>query len=215
VNQFRLLNWIPWVLVGAFGCLLVVPATRALAFRLQDENGPIEWATVILLSAAIVCAVLAARKAAARRERFLLIAGAAALFFVCGEELAWGQHISGTPISEQWAAANRQKETTVHNLDVLQGKSEIWYLLPGLAGLIAARSAGLRRWLGVAAVDASLAPGLALVALYALAELGAVFLPHDRFASVHSALPPLGETIELVIGWLALLWARAARARTA
>lgn len=213
--QFRARDWIPWIAAGLYGALLAIPATRGFAFRLQDENGPVEWATVILLAAAAAAAAIAARSPATRRDRLLLIAGAAIFLFVCGEELAWGQHITGKPFSEQWAAANRQQETTLHNLGFMQGKSEIWYLVPAAVGLIAIRLAGLRRWLGAAAVDAALAPGLSLVALYALAELSAAFLPGGRLAAVQAGLPPMGEFIELVIGWLALQWAWTARARTA
>lgn len=206
--------WMPWLVAGCFGLLLILPPTRAWAYQLQLEDGPIEWATAVLLALAGLIAILAAARAGSGRERVLLGGAALAFLLVCGEELAWGQHILGHPLWEGWAAINRQQETTLHNLDGMQGKAELLYLLPALAGLAAIRLAGLRRWLGAAAVSADLAPGLLLVSLYSVAAIANAVLLRDRNSELHSFFAPMSEMIELIIAWLALRWSVQARAAT-
>lgn len=207
----RCLDWGPWLAAGAFGVLLALPATRSFALGIQEENRLIEWATVALLAVAVSAAAHAALRPGTARERGLCAAAALAFIFVLGEEIAWGQYLLGGPISSSWADANRQGETTLHNLDLLQGKSELWYLLPALAALFATR-APLAGTLGRAAVSPRQIPALILVVLHALAELSSTWWPQrPPLDNLAAGLRPMGELIELVIAWIACRWALGAR----
>lgn len=208
----KLLDWWPWPACAGFGLLIAAPPTRHLARRLQVESGPLEWASAAMFAAAALLALLASRRASLRRVRFLLLACGLMLVFVVGEEIAWGQHLIGRPLSAAWADANSQGETTVHNLPGMQGKSEIWYLAPAAAGLLAIRLRRLSGWLGAATMPARLQPALLLVAGYALAEaiLAAGF--PDAFDRVRDFAHQMKEMLEFVIGWIALRWAWTARA---
>jgi hypothetical protein len=197
------------VLVGVYGLLVVLPPTRELAYRLQVENSAIEWLTFLLLFLGGVFALRTVSRAGGLARAMLLLGGLAFLV-AAGEEIAWGQHLLGHPVNEEWAAANRQGETTLHNLGPFQGKSELLYLVGTLCGLLAARPA-FRTRLGPAAAGSRLVPGLVLVGGFALAEVVLQFVPPPR--AVVEGMRMLDEPVELVIGYVAFLWAVTAFAR--
>lgn len=196
------LDWAPWLVAAAYGALLAAPPSRGFAHRIQLENGPIEWATVVLLLTGAVALGAAFLQARPGRERAAFGAGALVIAFVAGEELAWGQYLLGGPISETWAAVNAQNETTLHNLAPLQGKAELWYFFPALAGMLAMRGA-VARWLGGAAPSPRLLPALWLVMLQAVAEFLSTWFPQGpAWRLLYDGLRPMGEVIEMVIGWI-------------
>lgn len=196
-----LLDWAPCLAIGTAAVLLAAPATRGFAIRIQKENAPIEWATVALLLAAILgCSLASAR--ARGRERILHAFAAATFTFVAGEELAWGQYLLGAPISESWAAANRQGETTLHNLAPLQGLAEFWYFFGALAAMLALLP-GAARWLGRAAPSRRQLPALFCVAGFAVCEAASTWLPkRPPWDKVYEGIRPLGEYVELTIAWI-------------
>lgn len=196
--------WVPWGIAAIYGLLLTIPATRALAYDLQRENGPVELVTFLLLAAAGLLSFRVAIRVDARLPRFLTAIAGVVLLFVAGEEVAWGQHFLGEPLSASWADANRQGETTIHNLAPFQGKSELIYLVIALVGLVSRRPAIARR-LEPAHVSKVLVPGLLLVVLYALTEIATVFLPTPHL--IQEGMPGLAEVIEMITGLLALMWA--------
>ncbi len=196
--------WAPWGIAAIYGMLLVIPGTRAFAYELQRESGPVELATFLLLAAASLLCYHAAIRVDARLPRLLTAAAGVVLFFVAGEEVAWGQHFLGEPLVESWADANRQGETTVHNLAPFQGKSELIYLVIALAGLISRRPAIAQR-LEPVHVSKLLVPGLILVVLYALTEVATAFLPTPHI--IQEGMRSLAEVIEMITGLLALTWA--------
>jgi len=204
----RLLDWGPWIVTGLFAALIALPDTRNFALGLQKENQPIEWLTVLLLLLGAGAAMTCAARPGPIRERFVFGLGAALFFFVAGEELAWGQYLLGGPISESWAAANRQGETTLHNMGALQGKAELMYLLPAVCALVAMRGR-CSHWLGRAAPSRRLAPALILVALFSIVEFASTWFPAGRplWDSLYAGIRPLGEMIELVIGWIVCRYA--------
>ena len=58
------------------------------------------------------------------------------LFFIAMEEIAWGQWFFHFETPEEWAKINKQGETTLHNLEGIQGNSEILRIIFGVGGLI-------------------------------------------------------------------------------
>lgn len=84
-----------------------------------EEDGPIEWGTVLaLLSAAFVCL---GRFLRLRRRRPLLFLASTlllgALFlFGAGEEISWGQRMLGFESPAWFQDYNLQRDTNIHNL---------------------------------------------------------------------------------------------------
>ncbi len=127
--------------------------------RLAEEDGFVEWLTVLGLLAA--GAVQGVRWWGFRQNQSpawsLVTLGSVALFvFGAGEELSWGQRIFGWG-AELDLSANRQNELNLHNMEVggLNMNKVIFTYGLGL-GLgfylvvlpaLAKRYTGLRRWL--------------------------------------------------------------------
>lgn len=129
--------WIP-ALFGKAGYRLFAMLTH--------ENGPVEIATFLLALLAAGLAWQHARTLWRRREArwagpvyFFFAVG---MFLVAMEEIAWGQHLLRFQTPAFWSEINVQRETTLHNVEGLQGKSEYFRLafcLGGLVGLLAGR----------------------------------------------------------------------------
>ena len=85
---------------------------------LVSENGPYEWAQVILTGTGFFLALLLLTKKEIRTRRlYVFWFGLAALgcFYIAGEEVSWGQHVAGWQTNADWAALNDQNETNLHN----------------------------------------------------------------------------------------------------
>lgn len=202
----RLRDWWAWPSTLAFAVLVLLGATRAWAFRLQEEGGAIETATVLLLLLGAAGTARGALGAGAALERAAWLLATLAFLFIAGEELAWGQHLLGHPLIPSWAAVNRQQETTVHNLDAFQGMSELWYMLAAAAGAACA-SRRAERILGAAAVPRRVLPTLGLIAAIGLAELLVSLAPQRAFfESLERGLQPLGEWNELLVACVACVY---------
>lgn len=193
-------DWLPILYLGVAAAAFALPPTRDLAITLQLENGLVEWATVLFLMIAVGACGVAAKRAAGR-ERALLILAAAAFFLVAGEEVAWGQWMFG-PISESWAAANSQGETTLHNLTAIQGTGQLWYLVASVVAM-AAMLPRPAAWLGIAAPARRLLPALAAVCAFAACRTAAATMRHDpRWDGLLEGVRLLSEYVESVIGWI-------------
>lgn len=109
-----------WILRGIFALGIVsaffmaLMAPDAFSTRFATEDGPIEYATAILLFAAsLILGYLCYLS-----RRWLVALYALAFFFAAGEEVSWGQRIFGIESSEFFAQNNFQGETNLHNLVV-------------------------------------------------------------------------------------------------
>jgi len=86
---------------------------------ISEENHLLEWLQFLLLVAASVLLARSARNHV--RAGFWVIGGlfllaAVGVFFVAGEEIAWGQQVFGWGTPEPLAEVNVQGETTLHNI---------------------------------------------------------------------------------------------------
>ena len=196
-----------------FGAMLIVAAVlhnRQLGKDLYAENGPIELPTFLFLVGACVLAMVAAWRLW-RQDRDILKTGALVgfalgCFFVGGEEVAWGQWFVPYQTPEGWAEMNAQGEMTLHNLDGLQGKSEVLRVVFGLGGLAGLLLLFWKR-LRVVAPPVALAPWFLLIALFGAGELVTdwVTLPIEV---VHDGLRGklFSELQELAIAGVALAY---------
>jgi len=137
---FRTAAWIFWLpLVGA---VLVAAArlNKDLYRFLLQEDGPVEWAQFIFFSLACVSGVGVAiqRFRAGHRWQALLYVGfALAVFFVAGEEIAWGQRLLDWETPKALKDINLQGETTLHNIRGVLGKVDLVMMLAGAYGAVA------------------------------------------------------------------------------
>ena len=118
---------------------LILPKTRYWSLWMLKENHPIELLTfTMFFLGGILGLFLAQREKRGGGKTttcIFYVVFSACLLFIAMEEIAWGQWFLGFETPDAWAAINEQGETTIHNLVGLQGRSEIFRLASGIAGL--------------------------------------------------------------------------------
>jgi hypothetical protein len=108
---------------------------RDVYYRAVQEDGAVEWATVLLLIPGMWLSVAAARRArtdAGAFRWFFVGLGAFCLFFA-GEEISWGQRLMAYQPPEYFLEHNTQQELNLHNLFKHAVRTK--YLLMGIVGL--------------------------------------------------------------------------------
>jgi uncharacterized membrane protein len=121
--------------------IILARADKSVYRFLTDEDSVLEWPQVFGLAAACIFALLCAwRLHGSHRSLVALayLAFALGCFFVAGEEIAWGERLIGYGTPEALEEINEQRETTVHNIDVVQQFTNLTYLIAGLYGSIGA-----------------------------------------------------------------------------
>lgn len=196
----------PFIFLFAFALLLVLPPTREVALWLLDENRPVELLTFVALLGGGVFGLALALRLRGRVSRWTLgfySLFALALFVVGMEEVAWGQSFFKFETPPAVEALNAQGELTLHNLEGLQGHSELFRLLFGVGGL-----GGV--WLGRrAAFRAVAAPTLLLPWFLVISAHAALDAYDDLFPfapEVTTLMRQTSEVVELLIGIAGLLY---------
>ena len=201
---------LPAAVLLVYAALLAHPGSRDFAVAMVQENRPVELLTFAFLMAAGVLAFRVARRMRERGKVPLVWlfhqAFGLAMIFIAMEEIAWGQHFLGFETPDRLEEINQQGETTLHNIGRLQGRSEVFRLVFGFAGLV-----GI--WLYYQppftdiGVTPSLWPWFAVIALAA-----AIDLHHDYFpvgtGFYDQGWRWLSEVVEMLIGAAALLYVR-------
>ena len=198
---------LPALTLIAYGAALALDRTHAAAVALVQENRPVELATFALLAAAGVAGLWHASVGRLRSEpawvRLFHGAFGLAMVVVAGEEVAWGQWFFGFATPEAVAAANAQGELTLHNVGALQGRSELFRVAFGAAGLFGVWLAAWPRWCRVAAPRA-MVPLLLTILVASLLDMHADMVEvvaYDRGWRWTS------EVVEMLIGAAALMYA--------
>jgi hypothetical protein len=207
-SSARLANRIaPFALLFGYALLIAAPATRPFAREMSLENRPIELLTFGLLLLSAWLSLRLAFRARAHGESRLVwgfyLAFGIALLLVSMEEVAWGQAFFDWSTPEAWRAINVQGETTLHNLEPLQGRAgyfRILFALGGLIGILIGRFAVFRP----IAAPTLLLPWLLAIGM----EAGASFywLIVERDAGIDRGVRILSEMSELLIAIAALLY---------
>jgi len=150
------------LLFVAFAALYLSDQTRYL--RILDEDGPVEWATVVLLVAAAAGAARRARPAGSYRRFWVGLALLCALAAI--EEISWGQRVIQVPSPDFFVRHSDQQEINLHN--VFQQWSGLTtklvaavVLLPLLAPRVPALRDAAARW-GIVVPPRALAGGFLL-----------------------------------------------------
>lgn len=150
------LHWWYWASLPVLVVLLVIfahylsPELYELMTRRDEAGfGVVENLTVLVLLPAIVAGFMTFRDRRLFpdwRLGWTTLSCTLACIYFAGEELSWGQHLFGWQTPESFAAANKQRETNLHNLNGVGGwfnqKPKMlveWWLLLGGVLLPAAR----------------------------------------------------------------------------
>lgn len=122
------------------GCMVaLIPSfSRSAMLWLLGENHPIELASFFLFLVAGIIGIRSGFLVYGGKEKymgfFFLLFGM--LMLIIGmEEISWGQQLFGFETPDSLKARNAQGETNLHNVHALQGHSEWFRLLFGLAGI--------------------------------------------------------------------------------
>lgn len=142
---------VPPLLVVAMGATsLLAPDAYHGWFKVKE--GPVEWATVVVLLPAIAAGIAIWRRRAVLPARWLgwwmALVGLGS-FYYAGEELSWGQQIWHWETPDLIAGVNRQRETNLHNLrnmgifeSVPRSLLEAWIVVGGILHPLGRRRRG-------------------------------------------------------------------------
>ncbi len=128
----------PVILTIIMSSFFVFPSTVNLGFWLLEENAPIEILTFIIFLYTGILGIFTARKLNKSLDKYsklFYIFFSICLIFIAMEEISWGQWFFHFETPENWAKINGQGETTLHNLQGLQGHSEALRMIFGLSGI--------------------------------------------------------------------------------
>jgi hypothetical protein len=117
----------------------VYPRRPGLYKRLVVEDGPLEWATVVVYVTAAVLGIRLCRALAQRRRYAWVLYYAVltlAFIFIAGEEISWGQRIFGIASPDYFRERNVQGEIGLHNLSTIRLLLSPAYIAIGLGGAL-------------------------------------------------------------------------------
>jgi hypothetical protein len=116
-------------IIGSYIFYHFAPAPIVIAAGKEDRF--VEYLSALFLFSASILFAIAFKK----RNIFFLLLALLMLFGAC-EEISWGQRILGFSTPEKMAAANVQREFTIHNLEIFNGKQFQQSQRKGLARLL-------------------------------------------------------------------------------
>ncbi|MDO5987941.1 hypothetical protein Q4Q39_11055 [Flavivirga amylovorans] len=128
----------PIILTIIMGLLFVFPSTEKLGFWLLEENSPIELLTFIIFLYTGILGIYTIKNFNRPLEKYakvFYLFFSICLILIAMEEISWGQWFFHFDTPEEWAKINGQGETTLHNLQGMQGHSGILRILFGLGGM--------------------------------------------------------------------------------
>ncbi|GAA4889478.1 hypothetical protein GCM10023311_11910 [Flaviramulus aquimarinus] len=197
----------PYIITCLFAFMLVYNKARLYALMLLKENSLVENLTFIAFFLSFLYSIKLVRKIKAKTHSkiYKLIIGFMAIvfFFIAMEEIAWGQQFFNFETPENFKKINAQDELTLHNINGLQGESEIFRLAFGLAGLV-----GLflnkNRVLSPIAFPFMLSSYLLVIISISVFDVYDDFYPVSSNISI--GVQRLSELIEMLIGFTALLY---------
>ena len=135
-----------WLVFGILGVLVAAAAIATLhdwnfLRPLTDEDHVLEWLqTLGYMTGAIFAGLTALLLARSGERGWAILYGLLAfgLFFVAGEEVAWGQRLLGFGTPGPIDRVNSQGSTTLHNIGGFQGVFDHLQTFAGIYGIGAA-----------------------------------------------------------------------------
>jgi hypothetical protein len=140
------IRWMPIFIIAPLLPFVATERTREAFYWLVSEMRPVELVTFIAMMMAVVVGVrlvLHLRRTGTSAWVWLFYAVfTLGMFVTAMEEIAWGQWIFHWRTPEFWDKLNAQHETTLHNINGLQGKTEffrLFFVVGALVGLLIGR----------------------------------------------------------------------------
>jgi hypothetical protein len=134
-----------WLILPVLIVLFVVVLSNQYSYDLvnlliNSENGVIELGTVLIVIIGAVFGFLALRSRKLLPNSYCVIwvlLNTLACVYIAGEELSWGQHLTGWKTPEVLSEINDQNETNLHNISSWFDQKprlllEIWVLIGGV-----------------------------------------------------------------------------------
>ena len=204
----------PLAILAASLHLLSGPDTRTFFVWLTQENKPVELISfAALLFAGLVGLGLCLHLRRLGHDPFqvgFIGVFSLGLLFVAMEEVSWGQWFLGFDTPDVWREVNRQGETNLHNIRIINQLFELLRVAFGLGGLV---SIGLRQHarFRLIAAPAMLAPWFLVIAALAGLDVVNIFVKPEYRGLLLSTAAMLVEVLEMLIGLAALLYMLLAR----
>ncbi len=119
------------------GLLMLMWPLNAMS-RITKEDGIVEFLQVIILLTGSAGAFVTSKKIFRKNSRISIFFALLSLllFLIAGDEISWGQRIFGFSTPQAVQSVNSQKETTIHNLSLIDGLVPIGYLAIGIYGSV-------------------------------------------------------------------------------
>jgi hypothetical protein len=197
----------PAVIVALYGVCIQLPTTRSIALLTLEENNIVETLTfVFLLLGGVLGLALAWRIRSVGGwywQSVFYAAFSVLLLFVAAEEVAWGQQFLGFETPSTLSEVNKQGEATLHNVGILQGRSEFFRLAFGLVGLLGVLASFYQRLRNIGA-PVILLPWFSIIAGVAGFDLYLDYFPIN--AELNFILQRTSELVEMMIGASGLLF---------
>jgi len=186
---------------------LSIRATRSPMLWMLKENCPIELCTFLALLGGGLYGLVFTYRLKQRAEALWVIGFymlfSLSLIFVGMEEISWGQSFFRFKTPELVESINVQRELTLHNLQGLQGHSEVFRLIFGLGGLIGVMASCIPGTEKIGA-PAILLPCFFVIITHAAVDFYDDILPIGlRF---NLLMQRTSEVVELLIGVAGLLY---------
>lgn len=126
----------PLFILLLFGVLYIF--NKPFLSYLTMEDGVLEWTQVFCFFTSLLLCILISRllfKDSKQFAGFLYCFAILGLFFIVGEEIAWGQRIFNFGTPENLAAINNKKEISFHNISSVAPLFTIGKLGVGIFGV--------------------------------------------------------------------------------
>lgn len=217
----RYVSAAPVIILALSLTLMAMPVSRGFYDWLVSENRPVELLTFL----ALLLAAYTGLRLALHYHRLVpepLISGfltvfSVGLLFVALEEVSWGQSLFDFETPAHWSVVNKQGETNLHNLPVVNEVFEILRLAFGVGGLMSiwlfqrgVFAEPLQRSVDLLAAPPVLRNWFLIIAILAALDLMNIFVPvihRPVLLKIAAALP---EVLELLIGIAAWFYMRLA-----
>lgn len=190
----------PFLIVAVFMILGTFHSTRPAVLWTLRENRPVELLTFIIFILSSVRGFIVARQMKTIGESRYSVAFISAfsflLFLIAMEEVAWGQWIFGFESPDFFQQFNKQGETTLHNIGILQGNSEFFRFSFGVIGIIGVTLLVIPKFRNLA-VPLLVLPYILIITLLAGIDLYGDFFSLPEIVDRGTAR--LSEVVEMLI----------------
>ncbi|MEE9285869.1 MAG: hypothetical protein V3V35_09110 [Dehalococcoidia bacterium] len=172
------------------------------------EDGITEWWSVATFAASAVLAIVAAQSLVRLGHHFIAFFYILlALAFLIGglEEISWGQRIFGWGTPESLAEVNKQNETNLHNIFVVEKTISTFLLWASIVALVGAATRAFLHYRGRVTTADFILPSLVLSPLLLMIVVWFAQTPPVRLLKDHFTFNR-PEVPEVLLGMCVLLY---------